>query len=84
MPRQDPKLIVAAARAAEARRIVAGQRLLIETLKASRQPTEEAEVALQLYVSALKVLEGHEQGLREVRRAKYRAKPNKENLSESK
>ena len=84
MPRQDPKLIVAAARAAEARRIVAGQRLLIETLKASRQPTEEAEVALQLYVSALKVLEGHEQRLREVRRAKYRAKPNKENLSEAK
>jgi hypothetical protein len=46
MPRRDPELTVAAHRAAEARRIVAGQRLLIETLKASGRPTEEAEVAL--------------------------------------
>jgi hypothetical protein len=77
MPRQDPKLIVAAARAAEARRIVAGQRLLIETLKASGKAAQDAEVVLQLYMSALKVLEGHEQRLRQERRAKHRAKPNK-------
>jgi hypothetical protein len=59
-----PKLVVAAARAAEARRIVAGQRLLIETLKASGRPTKEAEVALRLYVSALEVLEQHDRKLR--------------------
>jgi hypothetical protein len=75
MPRRDPKLVGAATRAAEGRRIVAGQQLLIETLKASGKPSQDAEVSLQLYVSALKVLEGHEQRLREQRRAKYRAKP---------
>ena len=72
MPRPNPKLVKAAARVAEARRIVAGQRLLIETLKASGQPSHEAEVSLELYVSALKVLEGHEHRLREERRAKRR------------
>ena len=75
MPRKNPKLVLAAGRAAEARRIVAGQQLLIETLKASGQPTLEAERSLQLYVSALGVLEGHERRLREERRAKTRAKP---------
>ena len=75
MPRRDPKLVAAATRAAEGRRIVAGQQLLIETLKASGKPSQDAEVSLQLYVSALKVLEGYEQRLREQRRAKYRAKP---------
>lgn len=75
MPRRDPKLIVAATRAAEGRRIVAGQRLLVETLKASGKPSEDAEVSLELYISALEVLEGHERRLREERRAKYRAKP---------
>jgi hypothetical protein len=75
MPRKNPKLVLAASRAAEARRIVAGQQLLIETLKASGQPTFEAERSLQLYVSALGVLEGHERRLREERRAKARAKP---------
>ncbi len=77
MPRRDPKLTVAAHRAAEARRIVAGQRLLIETLKASGRPTEEAEVALQLYLSALDVLELHERKLREQGRAKRRETPKK-------
>ncbi|SRR5271167_4206377 len=75
MPRKNPKLVLAAGRAAEARRIVAGQQLLIETLKASGQPTLEAERSLQLYVSALGALEGHERRLREERRAKARAKP---------
>ena len=65
-------MVVAAARVAEARRLVAGQRLLIETLKASGQPSYEAEVTLELYISALKVLEGHEHRLREERRAKRR------------
>ena len=52
MPRRDPKLVGAATRAAEGRRIVAGQQLLIETLKASGKPSQDAEVSLQLYVSA--------------------------------
>ncbi len=75
MPRKNPKLVLATSRAAEARRIVAGQLLLIETLKASGQPTFEAERSLQLYVSALGALEGHERRLREERRAKTRPKP---------
>jgi nucleoid DNA-binding protein len=75
MPRKNPKLVLAAGRAAEARRIVAGQQLLIETLKASGQPTLEAVRSLQLYMSALGTLEGHERRPREERRAKTRAKP---------
>ena len=82
MPRRDPKLVAAASRAAEGRRIVAGQQLLIETLKASGKPSQDAEVSLQLYVSALKVLEGHEQRLREQRRAKNTARNRK--ISKSK
>ena len=62
---------MAATHAAEARRIVAGQRLLIETLKASGRPTKEAEVALRSYISALRVLEQHERKLREERRARH-------------
>lgn len=65
-------MILAAERAAEARRIVARQEQLIAVLKASGQPTLEAEQTLQLYTSALKVLEGQEHKLREQRRAKRR------------
>jgi hypothetical protein len=72
MPRKSPKLILAAERAAEARRIVARQERLIAGLRASGQPTLEAEQSLRLYMSALKTLEGHEQKLREERRAKRR------------
>lgn len=72
MPRKSPNLILAANRAAEARRIVAGQQLLVETLKASGQPTLDAERSLQQYISALKVLEGHEHRLREELKAKKR------------
>ena len=72
MPRKSPKLILAAGRAAEARRIVARQEQFIAGLKASGQPTREAEQTLQLYMSALKTLEGHEQKLREERLAKRR------------
>ena len=82
MPRRDPKLIVATIRAAEARRIVTGQRLLIETLKASGRPTKEAEVALRSYISALEVLEQHERKLREERQAKRRQSPKKQDKPE--
>jgi hypothetical protein len=72
MPRKSPKLILATERAAEARRIVARQEQLIAVLKATGQPTLEAEQTLQLYMSALKVLEGHERKLQAERRAKRR------------
>jgi hypothetical protein len=60
MPRTKPKVILAAHRAAEARRIVADQHLLIVTLNALGRPTVDAERALQTYVSALMHLEDHE------------------------
>jgi hypothetical protein len=72
MPRPNSKLVKAAARAAEAKRIVAGQRLIVETLKAQGRPADEAEALLETLASALKVLEGHERKLREARRAKTR------------
>jgi hypothetical protein len=72
MPRKNAKLIVAAHRAAEARKIVAGQSELIMRLKASGQPTLDAERALQTYVSALKHLEDHERKVRAAVRAKKR------------
>jgi hypothetical protein len=77
MPRKSPRLILAAERAAEARRIVARQEQLIAGLRASGQSTLEAEQNLQLYMSALKTLEGHEQKLRDERRAKRRETKNR-------
>ncbi len=70
MPRKKPKLIVAAHRAAEARRIVADLRELIVTLKASGQPALNAERSLQSYASALKHLEDHERRVRKEDKAK--------------
>jgi hypothetical protein len=58
MPRRSRELTQATSRAAE--RAVAGQRLLVETLKASGKPWLDAEDLLQMCISALKVLEGHE------------------------
>ena len=75
MPRRSRELTQATSRAAEARRAVAGQRLLVETLKASGKPSLDAENVLQMCISALKVLEGHERTLLEERRAKARKKP---------
>jgi hypothetical protein len=70
MPRQNPKLILAATRVAEARRIVGDQRALIAKLQANGDPTADAEKTLATYESALKHLEGYEQKLRSERRAK--------------
>jgi hypothetical protein len=53
MPRRSPKLILAAERAAEARRIVARQEQLIAGLKAAGRPTEEAELYLKAYIKRL-------------------------------
>jgi hypothetical protein len=72
MPRKKAKLIVAAHRVAEARRIVANQHELIVTLKALGQPTVDAERALQTYLSALKHLEDHERRVRAESKAKKR------------
>ncbi len=70
MPRKKTKFIVAAHWMAEARRIVADQRELIMTLRASRRPTLEAEQALQMYLSALRRLEEIEHGIRKEDKAK--------------
>jgi hypothetical protein len=70
MPRKHPKLILAAHRAAEARRIVADQRVLIAMLQAKAEPTSDAEGMLQVYLSSLKLLEDHEWKIRQERKAK--------------
>jgi hypothetical protein len=70
MPRNQPKLILAAHRAAEARRIVENQRGLIAVLKAKGESTLQAEAALQMYLSSLKLLADHEWKIRQERKAK--------------
>ena len=72
MPRKKRKLIMAAQRAAEARRIVADLNDRIVTLKASERPTLEAERALETYISSLRHLEGYERRIREEDKAKKR------------
>ena len=72
MPRKQPKLILAAYRVAEARRIVAHQRGLIAMLKAKEEPAVEAHGMLQVYLSSLKLLEDHEWKIRQEREAKKR------------
>lgn len=75
MPRKNTKLGVAERRTAEARQIVARQQELIAKLKALGQPTVEAELTLQTYVSALKLIEAHEDKVRaEVRAGKHETK----------
>lgn len=63
MPRQRPKLIIALKRVGVARQIIANQHVLIANLSAARQSTVTAETALQIYLSALKHIEDHEQKL---------------------
>lgn len=65
MQRQNPKLIVAEHRLAEAGRIVARQRALVEKLKESKLPTFDAERSLQMYISSLTHLLAHERKLKE-------------------
>ena len=74
MQRQYPKLVLAEKRLAEAGRIVAGQRALIEKLKESKLPTLDAERSLQMYISSLTHLLAHERKLKE-------NKPHTETLS---
>jgi hypothetical protein len=70
MPRRHPLLIVAAARLAKARQIVADQRALIARLQFADQPTTEAKKSLQTYESSLLHLEEHERKLRDEFRRK--------------
>lgn len=70
MPRKKPKMIAAAHRVADARRIVADQRALIARLKAYGHPVVDAEAALQMYVGALALLEDHERRMKAENRAK--------------
>ena len=70
MPRKKPKLIVAAHRVAEARRIVAEQHQIIAKLQAFGRPTLDAERTLQMYVGSLKHLEDYERKIRMEDKAK--------------
>ena len=72
MPRQSPKVILAALRVAEARRIVTEQNMQIARLEIAGEPSLDAKKTLQSYESALKHLEDHERKLREERRARMR------------
>ena len=53
MPRKQPKLILAAYRAAEARRIVAHQRGLIAMLQAKGESSLDAEGMLEVYLTRI-------------------------------
>jgi len=70
MPRKNPKLILAASRTAEARRIIAAQHELIAKLTALGQPTLDAERSLQTYASSFKLLEDREHKIRETLKSK--------------
>jgi len=64
-------VIFAAMRTAEARRIVAAQRDLIERLTAAEDPAvSDAEQTLSTYESALRHLEDHERKIRMERKAR--------------
>jgi len=69
MPRKNTRISVAEGRTAEARQIVARQQELIAKLKALGQPAFEAEATLQTYISALKLIEAHEDKVRAAVRA---------------
>ena len=60
MPKKTPKHVIARARLAEARLIVATQNALVKRLRSWGEPTLEAEIMLQTFVSALKHLEAYE------------------------
>lgn len=66
-------MIVAARRAAEARRAVENQRGLIAVLKAKAESTLGAEATLRMYLGLLKLLEDHEWKIKKQREAKKRA-----------
>jgi hypothetical protein len=65
MPREHATLVLAAQRAAEARRIISDQRALIAKLRTSKLPADEAETKLQTYLSALQHIEDHERKIKE-------------------
>jgi hypothetical protein len=65
VPRKIVTLALAVTRIAEAKRIIAAQRVSIANLKTSGQPTAEAEKTLEMLESALIHLEEHAHKLRE-------------------
>lgn len=75
MPRRHSKLVAAERHTAKARQITAQQHDLIARLKALGQPTVDAELTLQTYVSALSLIEAHEDRMRaEVSARKHETK----------
>ena len=77
VPKISPKVMRAAIRAAEARRIVAAQRQFIEGLKMTGSPTLDAERGLMIYESSLRHLEAYEAKLRKERKNPETKKPGK-------
>jgi hypothetical protein len=69
--KKSPKLLQAAARVAEARRIIAQQYALIAQLKASMHPTDDAERSLRMYIRLFQPLEDHERKLRKESKPSY-------------
>ena len=65
MPRKHATLVAAAKRIAVARRLIVDQQDLIARLRASKQPTADAEAMLQTYRSALRHLEDHEDKIKQ-------------------
>jgi hypothetical protein len=70
MPRKRPKLVLLATQIAAARRIIDSQQVLLERLRVSGQPTDQAEGALRTYVSSLMHLLVREDNLRKETAAK--------------
>jgi hypothetical protein len=64
MPKKKSKLAVLAERIAIARRFIDQQQALLEILRISKQPTQEAEGALRTYVSSLLHLLAYQERLR--------------------
>ena len=60
MSKGDTKLVVAEGRTAEAKQIISRQSELVAKLKASGEPSLDAERTLLTYISALKHLQAHE------------------------
>ena len=77
VPKISPKVMRAAVRAAEARRIVAAQCQFIEGLKMTGSPALDAERRLMIYESSLRHLEAYEQKLRKERKNPETKKPGK-------
>jgi hypothetical protein len=82
-PRKHATLIAAAERVADARRLVAGQEVLIANLRVATRPTADAEAALNTYLSALRHLEDNERKIKEGLKARIGETRKKQRLHDA-